>query len=89
MTLELAVAPSVSSTIGQKKIATVKAEYGDVFGEGFTGVFCRELTITPIPAPKVTKTPEARAPSVPERRSHGRSATETPVRLAPSAAQIE
>ncbi len=57
VTLELAVAPSVSSTIGQKKIATVKAEYGDVFGEGFTGVFCRELTITPIPAPNVTKTP--------------------------------
>ncbi len=65
VTVELSVGPSISSTTGQKKIATVKSEYGDLFGEGFTGVFCRELTVTPTPVPTVTKTPPTQGPVSP------------------------
>ena len=65
VTVELSVGPAVSSTTGQKKVATVKSEYGDLFGEGFTGVFCRELTVTPTPAPTVTKTPANQGPVTP------------------------
>lgn len=65
VTVKLGVGPTVSSTTGSKKVGTVKAQYGDLFGEGFTGVFCRKIEIVPVPAPRLTKTPATQGPVAP------------------------
>jgi hypothetical protein len=55
-TIRVSVDPSVSGTTGVKQLAAFHAAYGDVFGEGFTADVCRDLTVTPVPAPTLTKT---------------------------------
>ena len=62
VTFKVAVAASVSSTTGVKQFGQLHATYGDVFGEGFTADVCRDITISPTPAPKLTKTPAQQGP---------------------------
>ena len=62
MTIQVSVASSVSGTVGAKQFGTFHAVYGDVFGEGFTADVCRDITVTPVPAPTLTKTPSTQGP---------------------------
>ena len=54
--------PSVSGTLGSKQLGTLHAAYGDVFGEVFTADLCRDIAVTPVPAPTLTKTPATQGP---------------------------
>jgi uncharacterized repeat protein (TIGR01451 family) len=62
VTIQVSVAPSVSGTLGSKQVGAFHATYGDVFGEAFTADTCRDVTISPTPAPTLTKTPSTQGP---------------------------
>src|SRR5262249_18018385 len=62
VTIQLAVASSVSSTVGAKQFGTFQATCGDVYDEKLTADLCREIQVTPAPAPKLTKTPSTQGP---------------------------
>ena len=62
VTIRVSVASSVSGTLGRSRLGTFHAAYGDVFGEAFTADVCRDITVTPVPAPTLTKTPATQGP---------------------------
>ena len=62
VTFTVSVGASISGTAGAKQFGQFHAEYGDVFGEGFTADVCRDLTVSPTPAPSLTKTPSSQGP---------------------------
>ena len=62
VTFQVAVDASVSSTTGLKQFGQFHATYGDVFGEGFTADLCRDITVSPAPAPSLAKTPPTQGP---------------------------
>src|SRR4029079_2968406 len=43
-------------------IGQFHATYSDVYGENFTADLCREIIVSPLPAPRLTKTPSAQGP---------------------------
>jgi hypothetical protein len=54
---------SVSSSTGFKSFGTFHAQYGDVYGEGFTADVCREIQVVPAPAPQIDKVLDPSTPS--------------------------
>ena len=63
VTVELMVDASVSSSTGFKSFGTFHAQYGDVYGEGFTADVCREIQVVPAPAPQIDKVLDPSTPS--------------------------
>ena len=74
VTVKLMVGASVSSTTGFKSFGTFHAQYGDVYGEGFTADLCREIQVVPAPVPQIDK---ALDPSTPSPVSPGGTVTWT------------
>ncbi len=65
ITIKLQLDAAVTSTAGLKQFGTFHATYGDVFGEGFTADVCREVQVSPVPAPTLSKTPASQGPFIP------------------------
>jgi len=66
VTIQVAVAGSVTSTTGTKSIGSFHANYGDNFGEGFTADVCREIAVVAAPGPQITKLPASQGPVFPD-----------------------
>lgn len=62
ITVRVQLDASIVSTPGKKQLGTFFATYGDVYGEDFTADVCREIEVTPVPAPSLAKSPAAQGP---------------------------
>ena len=67
VTIEVAVAASASGMVGFVPLGTLHAQYGDVYGEGFTADVCREVEVINAPAPQLDKelSPDTPNPTTP------------------------
>jgi len=62
VTFQVSVDPSVSSTVGSKHLGTLSATFTDDFGGKFTAGVCKDVNITAVPVPVLTKTPASQGP---------------------------
>ena len=62
LVFQLSVNSSLTGSAGVQQFGTFQANYGDIFGEGFTANVCRAITVAAVPGPTLTKTPATRGP---------------------------
>jgi len=65
ITFQVEVGPSVKNNVGTYQFGKFQANYGDIFGEGFSANLCRSITISPVPAPSLIKSPSTQGPFLP------------------------
>jgi uncharacterized repeat protein (TIGR01451 family) len=62
VTFQVSVDPSVSASAGSVHLGTLSATFSDDFGGTFTAGVCKDVTISPVPAPSLTMTPASQGP---------------------------